>query len=239
MYSGDTDKPAGTALVEFKNKIESMFRLYALNEQQKIEILVGQLTGSALREVVSWPAKAKRDVKQVLKRLSTTFETKTLPELKMKLYMQKQHSGKSLRDYALSLQEMLKAICTVDKEEVINTDEALTVQLIEGALKESVKTQLCMLKIQMLGKTVMEFKEATITIVGKPTGLPKEYPEMTGATSPEKTQKPMDTVMQSAQNSSVDQLQMLTKQMEELAVGMATMQREMRQLVGQQTSSIE
>lgn len=80
-YSGDTNKTTEITVVEFKNNLETMFRLYDLSEQQKIEILVGQLKGAALREVISWPADAKRDVKQVLKKLSITFETKTLPDL--------------------------------------------------------------------------------------------------------------------------------------------------------------
>lgn len=92
---------------------------------------MGQLTGSALREVALWPTDEKKDVKQVLRRFSTTFETKTLPELKMKLYARKQPPGESLRDYTLSLQETLKAIRTVDKEEVRKSDEALTVQFIK------------------------------------------------------------------------------------------------------------
>ncbi|XP_063775449.1 rho guanine nucleotide exchange factor 33 [Pseudophryne corroboree] len=126
--------------------------------------------GSALREVISWPTENKKEVDQILKRLSTTFETKTLPELKMKLYARKQQPGETLRDYALSLQETLRAIQAVDKDEVRNADEALTVQFIEGASRESVKTQLRLLKMQMPGKTFLDFKEAAITITGNQSG---------------------------------------------------------------------
>ncbi|XP_063772799.1 uncharacterized protein LOC135044372 [Pseudophryne corroboree] len=240
-YSGDANKPQCTTFTEFKNKLKSMFRLYTLNEQQKVEILVGQLTGSALREVISWPTENKKEVDQILKRLSTTFETKTLPELKMKLYARKQQPGETLRDYALSLQETLRAIQAVDKDEVRNADEALTIQFIEGASRESVKTQLRLLKMQMPGKTFLDFKEAAITITGNQSGREEEYPELVdfresselmGATasSPERPKRVRDPVVQSSQHPSGDQIQTLRKQMEELTVGMAEIQREMRLL---------
>ncbi|XP_063785579.1 uncharacterized protein LOC134933980 [Pseudophryne corroboree] len=224
---GDANKPQCTTFTEFKNKLKSMFRLYTLNEQQKVEILVGQLTGSALREVISWPTENKKEVDQILKRLSTTFETKTLPELKMKLYARKQQPGETLRDYALSLQETLRAIQAVDKDEVRNADEALTVQFIEGASRESVKTQLRLLKMQMPGKTFLDFKEAAITITGNQSGREEEYPELVdfresselmGATasSPERPKRVRDPVVQSSQHPSGDQIQTLRKQMEEL-----------------------
>lgn len=85
----------------------------------------------------------------------------------------------------------------------------------------------------------MEFKEATITIVGNPTGPQGDHSEIVGAIGSDKTQKATGTVIQGAQNSSGEQLQLLIKQMEELAVGMAAIQREMRQITGQPTPSVE
>lgn len=79
----------------------------------------------------------------------------------------------------------------------------------------------------------MEFKEAAIKIVGNHTNPREECLEGAAAANPEKVLKTAEAVTQNAQNSQGDQIQRLTKQMEELTMGMAKIHKEMSNMIGQ------
>ncbi|XP_063776372.1 uncharacterized protein LOC134917549 [Pseudophryne corroboree] len=182
IYTGIAHSTETSILGDFKMKMQSLFRLYPLKEQQKVEILMGQLKGLALREVTSWPTEEKKTVDQILNRLATTFDTRTVSELKMHFFARKQQPGESLRGYALSLQEALRDVQQADPEEVHDKEKMLLDQFTEGARGEFVKTQLRLLRLQKPGSTFLDFKEAAIEVLGSSLtsgAVPQEsIPEM-------------------------------------------------------------
>lgn len=161
-YSGEVH-----TLRDFKEKILAVFRLYPVSSEQQMEILLAQLEGAALREVKSWPSSERRTMEQIFERLYTTFEPRTVSEVKMRFFSKKQQSGESLRDFALSLQETLRAVVQIDPREAENQDKTLKEQFIEGVNTDNLKSQLRMLAAQHPRATFLDFKELAISILGK------------------------------------------------------------------------
>ncbi|XP_063799106.1 uncharacterized protein LOC135055029 [Pseudophryne corroboree] len=164
-YSGDAQGSDGNALTEFKNKMESMFRLYPLSEIQQVEILIGQLKGTAWREVTSWPVDQRKTADLILSRLVAMFDTRTLSDLKVAFYSRKQQPGETLRDFALSLHEALRELQASDSTEIRPTDEILINQFIDGSHGEIVKVHLRLLQLQLPNSSFLCFKNAAIKLV--------------------------------------------------------------------------
>lgn len=174
-------------LKDFREKMLATFRLYSVSPEQKVEILIGQLQGAALREVKSWPHSEKRTAEQILERLQATFDIRTVSELKMRFFGRKQQPGESLRDFALSLQEALKAVIHVDSREAADADQTLQEQFIEGVETYSLKSQLRMLAAQHPTITFLDFKELAIRILEPPLGKiisPVLLPDTIGGPKP-------------------------------------------------------
>ncbi|XP_063814958.1 uncharacterized protein LOC135055175 [Pseudophryne corroboree] len=243
-YSGDAEDSEGNTLTEFKNKMESMFCLYPLSEQQQVEILIGQLKGMAWREVISWPADQKRTVGLILNRLTTTFDTRTLSELKVAFYTRKQQPGESLRDYALSLHEALRELQAIDPTEVRPTDEIVINQFIEGSHSEFVKPYLRLLQLQLTNSSYLCFKEAAIKVVGTLQRQEMSCPEMLGNQEekypPEVTKQefvdlhtPKEVVVQGDQLPRTDLLSTIGVQVTELTRGITKMSQQLQYFMQQ------
>lgn len=155
------------SLREFRDKMLATFKLYPVSQDQKVEILIGQLQGAALREVKSWPRSERKTAEQILDRLNTTFETRTASELKMCFFGKWQQPKVTLRDFALSLQEALRAVIHIDPREAEGQDQTLREQFIEGVLDKSLKRQLKMLSAQHPNTPFLDFKELAIDILGE------------------------------------------------------------------------
>ncbi|XP_063772242.1 uncharacterized protein LOC134909372 [Pseudophryne corroboree] len=244
-YSGDAQRSNRNTFTEFKNKMESMFRLYPLSETQQVEILIGQLKGTALKEVTLWPVDQRKTVVRILNQLATTFDTRTLSELKVAFYTRKQQPGETLRDFALSLQEALKALQSLDPTEIRPTDEILINQFIEGSHGEIVKMHLRLLQLQLLNSSFLSFKEAAIKVVGTLQQQEMSCPEMLGYQEnkyPAEIMKKeiMDqhtleqVVLQGAPAPWTDLLSTIGVQVDELTHGITEMSKQLRYLRQQQ-----
>lgn len=165
-YSGNARTPGTSTLREFKEKMQSMFRLYPLSDAQKVEILMGQLKGPALREARAWSAEERGTVEAIFKKLMGIFDSRTISDLKGRLYARKQNPQESLREFALGLQEAMKAVQALDPREVQQADETLINLFVEGARGESIRAQLRMWKRQQPQCTFAEFKETMLQILG-------------------------------------------------------------------------
>lgn len=174
-FSGDTCTQGTSSFKEFKEKLKSMFRLYPLSEEQQAEIVIGQLKGPALREARSWSDEERRSAEGILNKLADIFNMQTIAELKGRLYARKQRPKESLREFALGLQEAMRAIQTKDPREVEHMDETLIDLFIEGARGEATRSQLRMWRRQNPICTFSWFKEAVIDILGLNQNTDIEY----------------------------------------------------------------
>lgn len=129
-YSRDANN-----LRKFWENMHTMFQLYLITTKEKVEILIGKLGGTALKEVKSWPLAEKLIIEKIFERLGKIFDTGTIPEFKMQFF-------------SLSLQEVLGAIQQVDPHKVQNTDAPLRDQFAYRARAEFIKTQLRILSLQ-------------------------------------------------------------------------------------------
>lgn len=199
-------------LRDFKEKMLAIFRLYPVSAEQQMEILIAQLEGAALREVKSWPSSERKTLEQIFERLYTTFEPRTVSEVKMRFFSKRQQPGESLRDFALSLQESLRAVIQVDPREAENQDKTLREQFIEGVSTETLKSQLKMLAAQHPSSTFLDFKELAISILGKgPQPEPTKPAEMS-VEKPAIFPKCHPIVSQEAQAPVPDAVAALTEQ---------------------------
>ncbi|XP_063774555.1 uncharacterized protein LOC134910446 [Pseudophryne corroboree] len=244
-YNGDVEGSEGNTLTNFKNKMKSMFRLYPLSKQQQVEILIGQLKGTALREVTSWPAEERQTVGLILNRLATTFDKRTLSDLKVAFYSRKQQKGETLRDFALSLQESLRALQAIDPAEIRPTDEILINRFIEGSHGEIVKAYLRLLQLQLPTSSFLCFKEAAIKVVGTLQRQEMSCPDMLGYKEkkypPESTMQEIidlhtqeEAAVQGAQTSRTDLLSMIGVQVAELTHGITEMSQQLLYFMQQQ-----
>ncbi|XP_073528865.1 uncharacterized protein [Phyllobates terribilis] len=163
QYSGESH-----TLNDFRERLDSLFQVYPLTEEQKVSILVAQLIGAAQREVKSWPPGRKRTVREILARLKDTFDTRTSAEIKLRFYGCKQRAHESIRDYALNLQEALRAIKQADPDSVGNEDKLLTEQFIEGLLCNAHRTQLRAMALQDPDLDFAQFKDRAIRVLREP-----------------------------------------------------------------------
>lgn len=152
-------------LSDFKDKLTSMFDLYPMAEEQKVTVLVSQLSGAAQREVKSWPATDKRTVKDIFVKLKSAFETRTASEVKMQFFGCRQRAQDTVRDYALNLQEALRAVKQIDPDSVQNEDKMLKEQFVEGLLSGSSKAQLRMMALQNPDMDFAQFKDRSIRVL--------------------------------------------------------------------------
>lgn len=233
------------SLRDFKDKMLAMFRLYPATPEQKVEILIGQLQGAALREVKSWPPWERKTVEQILERLNTIFDTRTVSELKMRFFSRKQQPYESLRDYALSLQEAFNAIRQADPTEVTNADKTLREKFIEGVTSESIKQSLKILSLQLPDCSFLDFKESAIKVlsVQVPSNAPHNY-ESTPVQPSSYRWSPEDchtrevalytpaqtTVAQCAQIQAQDTIKELCAQVTELTKGLVELHKEVKEL---------
>ncbi|KAM4038194.1 uncharacterized protein ACNLHF_016513 isoform 1-T3 [Anomaloglossus baeobatrachus] len=164
QYSGESH-----TLSDFRERLHSLFRVYPLTESQKVGILMGQLTGAAQHEVKSWPGTDKGTATQILAKLKSTFDTRTAAEIKMRFFGCKQRATDSIRDYALNLQEALRAIKQVDPESVREEDKLLTEQFIEGLLSDAHRTQLRIMVLQNPALDFAKFKDQAIRVLREST----------------------------------------------------------------------
>ena len=210
-------------LKDFQDKILALFRLYPINPEQQMEILLAQLEGAARREVMSWPSSERSTIEQIFDRLSTTFEVRTVSEIKMRFFSKKQKPGESLRDFALSLQEAWRAVIHIDPREVDTQDQTLREQFIAGVNSESLKTQLKMLSAQHPNSVFLDFKELAISILGQhlPTE-PVAHPEPP-VRNPKLTDTSLPGASQAAQTpvpdtvaALMEQVSYLTKSLEKV-----------------------
>ncbi|XP_063819398.1 uncharacterized protein LOC135057434 [Pseudophryne corroboree] len=203
---------------EFKTKIQAMFRLYPLSEQQKVEILIGQLKGTAQREANSWPQSQKRTATDILERLSKIFESRTLSDLMLHFYARKQQPDETLREFALGLQEALQDIKACKPGEIIQEDETLVSQFVEGVYGEQMKTHLKMIRLQKPTCSFLDFKETAINILGT-------------SSRQMQTTAYLESANQHIQSLSIaDLLVALKVQIAELIQGMTDMYKEIKSL---------
>ncbi|XP_063813367.1 vomeronasal type-2 receptor 26-like [Pseudophryne corroboree] len=139
-YSGDIHSTETDEFKEFKETLQSLFRLYSLNEQQKLEILLGQLKETALREAISWPQSQKRTANDILERLLKIFASRTLLELMLHFSAKKQQLNGTLQEFAIGLKEAMQYLKAFKPGEIIQEDEMLVSGFVEGIYGEQMKS---------------------------------------------------------------------------------------------------
>ncbi|XP_056425506.1 uncharacterized protein LOC130367132 [Hyla sarda] len=80
-------------LRDFKEKIQSLFVLHSFPPNQQVQLLTGQLQGSALEEVRTWPAADKATVEQIFEGLYPVFESHSPSELRLRLSERRQEES--------------------------------------------------------------------------------------------------------------------------------------------------
>ncbi|XP_063782776.1 uncharacterized protein LOC134932358 [Pseudophryne corroboree] len=157
-----------------------MFRLHPLNEEQKAEVIIGQLKGAVLQEVRSWSDEERKTADGILNKLAGIFNLQTIADLKGCLYARKQQPHESLQEFALGLQEAMRAIQARDPREAEEADETMINLLIEGARGETTRAQLRMCRRQNPVCTFSEFKEAMMDILDLNQNTDVEYGTVPG-----------------------------------------------------------
>ena len=203
-------------LKDFKDKMMALFKLYPVNAEQQMEILLAQLEGAARREVMSWPNSERSTLDQIFSRLRTTFEVRTASEVKMRFFGKKQKPGESLRDFAHSLQEALGAVVQIDPREADTQDQTLREQFIAGIYNEQLKTQLKMLSAQHPSSTFLDFKELAISILGQTLPAEPVAPSEPLACKPKPAIINQSGASQAAQAPTSDTVAMLVEQVNHL-----------------------
>lgn len=164
-FTGSARASDASSFKDFKDKMRSMFKLYPLREEQKVEIVIGQLKGPALREVRAWAEKERKTAEDIFRKLGSILDARTISELRSRLYSRKQQPQESLREFALALQEAMRAVQDRESRGIEEVDETLTNLFIEGARGEATRAQLRMWKRQNPVCSFSEFKEAVLDIL--------------------------------------------------------------------------
>lgn len=112
IFTGNTRVPDISFLKYLKDKMRSMFELYflPLRKEQKVEIVIGQLKGPALQEMNAWAEEVRKTAEDIFRKLGSIFDARTVSEMRSHLYYRKQQPQEALREFALALQEAMRAI---------------------------------------------------------------------------------------------------------------------------------
>ncbi|XP_073418046.1 uncharacterized protein [Dendrobates tinctorius] len=224
QYSGESH-----TLSEFKERLCSLFKVYPLSEDQKVNILIGQLTGAALREVKAWQATDKETVAKVLAKLRSTFDTRPAAEIKMRFFGCKQRAPDSIRDYALNLQEALRAVKQDDPDSVKEEDKLLKEQFIEGLLSSTHRGQLRILTMQTPDLNLADFKDKAIRVLQEPTDSRPALQRHLAITYHQET-TPFPSIPVEADTQTLDKDPMEELQVQKLTKGMAALTKTVQSL---------
>ncbi|XP_073400964.1 uncharacterized protein [Dendrobates tinctorius] len=219
QYSGESH-----TLSEFKERLCGLFKVYPLSESQKVNILIGQLTGAAQREVKAWQDTDKETVAKILAKLRSTFDTCTAAETKMRFFGCKQKAQDSIRDYALNLQEALRGVKQVDPDSVKEEDKLLKEQFIEGLISSTHRGQLRIITLQNPDLNFADFKDRAIRVLQESTDsrlVSSRRPAITY--HQEATSFPSIPVEADAQTLDKDPTEEQRLQVQELTKGMAAL----------------
>ncbi|XP_073438539.1 uncharacterized protein [Dendrobates tinctorius] len=142
----------------------------------------------------------------------------------MRFFGWKQRAQDSIRDYALNLQEALRAIKQIDPDRVKDGDRLLKEQFIEGLLSSAHRAQLRIIALQNPDLDFADFKGRAIRVLHEPNVsrlAPPRYPAITY--HQEAASFPPSPVGADAQTLDNDPSTELRLQVQELAKNMAAL----------------
>lgn len=127
---------------DWKQQLETMLSLQALNEQQKAAFVLSNLEGEARREILTLDLKDRDTSIKIFAALARIYgETTSVAALRTQFFNCRQESGQSLKSFSLHLRELFSRL-KERRDGLANEDSVLRDQFIMGLKDDHVRREL-------------------------------------------------------------------------------------------------
>ncbi|XP_062383843.1 uncharacterized protein LOC134071222 isoform X2 [Sardina pilchardus] len=127
---------------DWKQQLETMLSLQALNEQQKAAFVLSNLEGEARREILTLESADRDTPTKIFAALARLYgEITSIAALRTQFFNCRQESGQSLKSFSLRLRELFSRL-KERRDGLANEDPVLRDQFIMGLKDDHVRREL-------------------------------------------------------------------------------------------------